>query len=294
MFNSKNGIGGHLEDAADAWAILAWSGNPEVAPLSPTGAPRVTDDPEVLSITISPIPDEVYSMINVGPAGRTAYDTTFVKHKNAWASSHSDRNWLVLKSCDVPFDITALNFFKRFDFCHSISLIILASILLCRIRVTVTLHMLEALQIFERISHQASTTTCVAIATCAIKKLLLWKLRQRAVLDLISSFNRASSWEGIASSTASLISYCVQDSLLSPVDRWSVTLKSTPFLFFFSSLIFLAIFSCLIIFIIEEFIWLDRWIYPKALHSLEFLKRHIGKLIDANFKSCSLGVVSFH
>lgn len=105
---SKNGIRGHLKDTTDTWAIFAGSGDSEVASFSPAGAPGVTDDPEVLTI-LSSVSHEVHGVINIGPASRAAYDSTLVKHKGARSCSDGDRDGLVLQSCDVAIDISALN-----------------------------------------------------------------------------------------------------------------------------------------------------------------------------------------
>lgn len=167
MFISKDRIRRHLKDTANTWAITIGSGHSEVTSLAPAWAPRVADDPEVLAI-FTAISDKVHSMVNVGSTSRTTDDSALVKHEGAWACSDCNRDWLVLQSSNVTIDISALNWFIRLDFRNSFLLVILAATLLSCVRIAITVHVLKVLQIFEGVSHQATSATCVAIAACAI------------------------------------------------------------------------------------------------------------------------------
>ena len=65
---SQDRVGTHLEEAADAWAVLVGAGNAEVTLLTPVGAPGVSDDPEVFTV-LRTIADEVHCMVHRGATG---------------------------------------------------------------------------------------------------------------------------------------------------------------------------------------------------------------------------------
>ena len=184
----------------------------------------------------------------------------------------------------MTIDVSTLDVFERSYLSDSLWFRVLARALLSGIRVAITLHMKSCSKIFVTIGHETTATAWVSKASCAVEKLLIRQLRERAFLDLISWFHCTCGRESVTSSASTLISYCWNSSLLSPIDWSCITLKAASLVL--SSITFTRnnlirwFFIIIKDFIITKELFIS-WVFFEAEHFMIFFRRHVSELIDA-------------
>lgn len=204
-------------DTTFTWSGTWVSDHSEVSLFTPTGSPRVSDNPEFGSVfdTVSDSSDTVVQ----SSSARSLEDTRMVGHDSV--SINSNRNdglvnsihqllsvvlWNINVSSNVS-DWGTSSLARSLDSSVWVSCFSLDTVLL---------------DVGESVVHPSTVTTVVSLSSGAINQLLFRQRGQWVTSNFVGGFNRGDSGESPTGTTLSLVLDWVNSSLSSPINTFTL------------------------------------------------------------------------